>query len=82
MIGCEIMKGFDPEALSLSDQLIEIAHVIEIVFVSITVGESFLELFQGLGVIGILRECFPEILKVGVDKRDNVIFGFLSIRDL
>ena len=76
------MKGFDAEALSLSDQLIKVMHVVQVVFVGITVGECLLEFFQSFGVIGVLRECFPEILEIGLDKRDNVVFGFICVSDL
>ena len=76
------MKGFDAEALLLSNQLIEVTHVVQVFFIGITVGECLLEFFQSFGIIGVLREHFPEILEIRLDKRDNVVFGFICISDL
>ena len=76
------MKGFDAKVLLLSDQLIEVVHVVQVIFIGITVGECLLEFFQSFGVIGVLREHFPEILEIGLDKRDNVVFGFICVGDL
>ena len=72
MIGSEILKCYDAEVLSLSDQLIEIVHVIQVVFVGITVDEGSLEFFQSLGIISVFRECFLDILEIGLNIGDYI----------
>ena len=77
----EVLWRIDAEALAFADELIQLAHVVAVVFICVTIEQRLFEFVEGFGRVGVFGECLPEVLEVRFDEGDYVVFALFRIGD-